>query len=160
MNLNNWQQTSTVAMIVGDGETEQEYRLTFGTCNNFDIGLFNRRRGKIFDHMRKTYGDEWTQDDEAMTLMSVMISHAMIMSALKQVEAKTDDGSTGSPTVWEETKLPEAWYDWQRFPFEVPAGMVDTLTEAVLDAGNPARLFAFMPTSDEEKKILRMTVRP
>jgi hypothetical protein len=153
MNLNNWQQSSTVAMIVSDGVIEQEYRLTFGTCNNFDIGLFNRRRGKIFDHMRKTYGDEWTANDEAMTLMSVMISHAMILSALKQVEAKTGD-------VWEKTKLPDAWYDWQRFPYEVPAGMVDTLTEAVLDAGNPARLFAFMPVGDEEKKILRLTVTP
>jgi len=153
MNLNNWQQTSTVSMIVSDGEAEQEYRLTFGTCNNFDLSLFNRRRGRVFADMNEQYGEGWTQNDEAMALMSILISHAMILSALKKVEVKTGD-------VWEETKLPEAWYDSKRFPYEVPAGMTDTLSEAVIEAGNPPRLFSFLPSGDEEKKALRLTVKP
>lgn len=153
MNLANWQQTNTIDMIVSDGETEQTYRLTFGTCSTYDIGLFNRRRAKVFEHMRATLGDTWTQQDEGMTLMSIMISHAMILSALKKVEVKTGE-------TWEETKLPDAWYDAHRFPYEVPAGMVDALSEAVIEAGNPPRLFSFVPAGDEEKKVLRLTVKP
>lgn len=153
MNLENWQQTSAVGMVVTDGETEQEYRLTFGTCSNFDIGLFNRRRGKAFEHMRKTYGDDWLQSDEAMVLQGLMVAHAMIHAALKKVEVKEGDD-------WLDTKLPDAWYDAQRFAHEVPAGMIDTLTQAVLDAGNPARLFSYIPVGDEEKKVLRLTVAP
>lgn len=153
MNLNSWQQTSTVSLVVSDGETEQEYRLIFGTCSNFDIGMFNRRRVKAFEYMRQAYGDDWIGNDDAMVLQGLMIAHAMILSALKRVETK--DGET-----WTETKLPESWYDAQRFAYEVPAGITDALTQAVLDAGNPARLFSYVPVGDEEKKVLRLTVKP
>jgi hypothetical protein len=153
MNLNNWQQTSAVSMIVSDGETEQEYRLTFGTCSNYDIGLFNRRRRKAFAYMSETYGDEWLQNDEALVLHPLMVTHAMILAALKKVEVKDGDN-------WIEAKLTDAWYDAKRFAYEVPAGMIDTLTEAVLEAGNPARLFSYVAIGDEEKKVLRLTVKP
>ena len=152
MDLNNWQQTSIVTLVVSDGELEQEYRLTFGTCSNFDIGLFNRRRAKAFDYLR-TFGDDWAQQDEANALFPVLISHAMIMAGLKRVECK--DGDT-----WTATRLPASWYDAVQFAYNAPAGMVDTLTQAVIDAGNPPRLFAFQPAGDEEKKVLRLTVRP
>jgi hypothetical protein len=151
MNLANWQKTTTVTMFVSDGESEQEYRLTFATCNNLDVALFNRRRGHIFVHLRKEYGDVYGQNDEAMALGAIMISHAVILAALKRVEIRDGDN-------WTETKLPETWYDWQRFPTEAPAGMIDTLVEAAYDAGNSPRLFSFVPASDEEKKVLRLTV--
>ena len=153
MNLNNWQRTEPVSLFVSDGEMEQEYRLTFGTCSNFDIGLFNRRRGRVFESMRATYGDDWIRNDEAIVMQGVMIAHAMVMAALKRVEVKDGD-------AWTETKLPDAWYDAERFAREVPAGMMDVLTDAVIDAGNPARLFSFTPSGDEEKKVLRLTVQP
>lgn len=153
MNLNNWQQTSTVSLVASDGETEQEYRLTFGTCSNFDIGLFNRRRSKVYELMRATYGDEWIKNDDALVLQGLMIAHAVILAGLKKVETKGDND-------WADAKLPDAWYDAQRFAYEVPAGMIDTLTDAVLAAGNPARLFSYLPAGDEEKKVLRLTVKP
>ena len=153
MNLANWQQTATVSMFVSDGEAEQEYRLTFATCSNFDIGMFNRRRAKVFEQMKATYGEEWYNNDEALTMQVIMINHAVILSALKRVEVT--DGET-----WTETKLPDAWYDAQRFANEVPAGVTEPLLAAVVDAGNPLRLFSFLPVGDEEKKVLRLTVKP
>ena len=153
MNLANWQQTSTVSLVASDGEAEQEYRLTFGTCSNFDIGMYSQRRRKVFELMRTTYGDDWIGKDEAMVLQGIMIAHAVFLAGLKKVEAK--DGET-----WTETKLPDSWYDAQRFATDVPAGMIDTLTEAVIDAGNPPRLFSYLPAGDEEKKALRLTVVP
>lgn len=153
MNLANWQQASTVSMFVSDGETEQEYRLTFGTCSNFDIGMYNRRRNKVYDQMRATYGDDWISNDEAMVMQGIMVAHAVFLAGLKKVEVK--DGDT-----WTETKLPESWYDAKSFATDVPAGMIDTLTQAVIEAGNPPRLFSYLPVGDEEKKALRLTVVP
>ena len=88
-----------------------------------------------------------------MALMSIMVSHAVILAGLKRVEVKADDS-------WTETKLPERWYEPDGFAYDVPAGLVDTLTQAVIDAGNPPRLFAFLPAGDEEKNVLRLTVKP
>lgn len=153
MNLEHWQITEPVSLFVSDGENEQEYRLTFGTCSNLDIGLFNRRRGRVFEAMRKTYGDDWIGNDEAMVLQGVMVSHAMIMAGLKRVEVRTGD-------IWADTRLPDAWYDAERFAREVPAGLTDTLAEAVIAAGNHPRLFALTPIGDDEKKVLRLTVTP
>jgi hypothetical protein len=153
MDLNNWQQKSIVRMIVSDGTAEQEHRLIFGTCNNLDISLFDRRRGRVFADMNEQFGEGWTQNDKAMALMSTLISHAMILAALKKVEVKNGD-------TWEETELPAAWYDPKRFPHEVKGGMIDTLLEAVTAAGNSPRLFSFLPSGDEEKKVLRLTVKP
>lgn len=153
MNLANWQQTSTVSLVASDGETEQEYRLTFGTCSNLDIGVFNRRRFKTYDRMKELYGEEWFSNDEGQALNMIMVNHAMIMSSLKCVEVRGGD-------TWTETKLPDAWYDAERFAKEVPAGVVDPLLAAVIEAGNPLRIFSFVPAGDEEKKVLRLTVKP
>jgi len=153
MDLNNWQRTYQLPFAVDDGETTQEYRLTFGTCNNLDIGVFNRRRSKAWDAMRTLYGDDWLQNDEAAALHNLIILHAVIMAGLKKVELKTED-------TWADAKLPDAWYDPQRFATEVPAGLIDTLVDAVTEAGNPMRLFSYLPVGDEEKKALRLTVMP
>lgn len=153
MNLQNWQLVEYVELEVSDGEQTQLYRLVFATCNNYDIALFNRRRLKVFDHMRATFGENWVDEDEAMALLNVMIGHLMILAALKKVELKQGD-------AWLETKLPDAWYDFERFPQEVPAGVLDVLTDAVVAAGNNNRVFSILPATEEEKKRLRMTVRP
>lgn len=153
MNLANWQQTSTVSLVASDGETEQEYRLTFGTCSNFDIGMYWHRRRKVFDSMTTSYGDNWLEQDEAIVMQSIMIAHAMFLSGLKKVEVKEGDN-------WSEAKLPESWYDARQFATNVPAGLLDKLTRAVVDAGNPPRLFSYLPDGDEEKKVLRLTVNP
>lgn len=153
MNLEHWQQISIVNMVVSDGESEQNYRLTFATCSNFDIGLCNRRRGRVFEAMRKKYGDDWLSNDEAIVLQDIMTKHAMIAAALKQVEVEDDE-------AWTETRLPDAWYDAERFAREVPAGVTEALIEGVITAGNPPRLFGYIPAGDDEKKVLRLTVTP
>lgn len=152
MNLQHWQHTETVTMEVSDGAQVQEYRLVLATCNNYDIALFNRRRVKVFAHLTERFGEGWGDRDEAIALLNIMIQHLVVLAALKRVEIK--DGET-----WTETKLPDAWYDVQRFPEEVPAGVVEVLTEAAFAAGNSARLFSLAPT-EGEKKVLRLTVSP
>lgn len=153
MNLANWQQTATVTMFVSDGEAEQEYRLTFATCSNLDIGVFRQRLIKLRALLTAHYGEGWSENDEANAMNNLMYVHAIIMSSLKRVELKTDD-------EWSEAKLPEAWYDPMRFASEVPAGVNDTLLDAVFEAGNSPRLFSLLPGGDEEKKVLRLTVKP
>lgn len=153
LNLANWQQKATASMIVSDGETEQEYRLTFTTCSNLDIGIFRQKLGKIRTYLVDTYGAEWLSNDEATAINSLMYVHAIIMSSLKQVEQRQGDD-------WAEAKLPESWYSAESFARDVPAGVNDTLLEAVFAAGNSPRLFSLLPVDDTEKKALRLTVRP
>lgn len=153
MNLANWQQTSTVSMFVSDGETEQEYRLTFATCSNLDIGVFKQRLGKIRTYLTDTYGTEWLANEEANAINSLMYMYAIIMSSLKQVEQRQGE-------EWIVAKLPDAWYNAESFAKEVPAGLTDTLLDAVFDAGNSPRLFSLLPGADDEKKVLRLTVKP
>lgn len=152
MNISTWQQTQTVTLEAVNGDTVQEYRLTFKTCNNFDIALFNRRRAGIFAELSEKYGDEFTDSDEAMALLTTQVSHAIVLAGLKMVEVKNGD-------KWEETKLPDAWYDLERFPYEAPAGVLTPLTDAVFAAGNAPRLFSYLPADDAEKKILRINVQ-
>lgn len=153
LNLANWQQTSIVSMFVGDGETEQEYRLTFATCSNLDIGMFRQRLSKLRTLLTDHYGDAWSDNEEASAMNNLMFVHAIIMSSLKRVE-QNQDGE------WIEAKLPDAWYDAMRFASEVPAGVNDTLLDGVFAAGNSPRLFSLLPGGDEEKKVLRLTVKP
>lgn len=153
MNLANWQQTSIVSLFASDGETEQEYRLTFATCSNLDIGVFKQKLSKIRAYLTDTYGAEWLANEEANAINSLMYMHAIIMSSLKLVEQRQGE-------EWIVAKLPDAWYDAERFAKEVPAGLTDTLLDAVFDAGNSPRLFSLLPNGDEEKKVLRLTVKP
>lgn len=155
--LENWQHDQPVSLFASDGETEQEYRLTFKTLSAFDEAKFRSRRGKIFTALNEEFGEFETRTDEqkedALLLGDVMLKHAIVMSALTSVEIK--DGKK-----WTPTRLPDLWYDAKQFAFNAPGGILDILVEAVIEAGNPARMFSFMPTSDDEKKMLRLNVQP
>lgn len=153
MDLQNWQKTETVTLEVSDGTQTQVYRLTFATCSNYDLSLYSRRRQKVFEGLTTRFGTDWTSEDEPMALLSVMGLHLIFLAGLKRVEVQ--DGET-----WVETKLPPAWYDPERFALDAPAGLLETLVDAVFAAGNAPRLFSLLPTDDDEKKVLRLTVQP
>lgn len=153
MNLQNWQKTEVVTLEVTDGEQVQEYRLIFGTCNNYDLSLYRTRRQRLFEKLKVRFGDDWTDHDEALAMLNVMGLHLIFLAGIKRVEVK--DGEQ-----WTETKLPDAWYDVDRFPLESPAGLLEDLVDAVFAAGNEQRLFYLLPTGDDEKKVLRLTVQP
>jgi hypothetical protein len=154
MDLKEWRRSSSVTLEVSDGgEQVQEYRITFGTCSNYDLALYGQRRTKVTTAIAQKFGSGWSADDEAMALLNVQLSHLVILAGLKRVEVK--EGET-----CQETLLPAAWYDLDRFPHEAPAGMINTLVQAVFDAGNPQRLFSLYRDDEEEKKILRLIVKP
>lgn len=153
MNLQNWQKTVTVPMEVSDGETTQEYRLIFATCSNYDVALFNQRRAKAFEYCQERFGETWLDTEEGIAFFNTVIAHLVTLAGLKGFEMKEGD-------TWVQTDLPEAWQDYLRFPEEAPAGLLNTLMEAVFEAGNSARLFSLSARDDKEKKVLRLTVQP
>ena len=155
--LENWQFNEPGCLLVTDGEIEQEYRLTFKTMSAFDEAKFRRKRSQAFAILDEQFGvdaertDE--QKDDAWILLDLLVKHAAVISALASVEVKAGD-------EWQPAKLPDLWYDAKQFAYNVPGGIIDPLFEAVIEAGNPARLFMFLPATDDEKKMLRLTVRP
>ncbi|HSG63309.1 MAG TPA: hypothetical protein VLA24_17930 [Pseudomonadales bacterium] len=157
MMLEQWQFSQPIGITVSDGEAEKEYRLTFKTMTAFDEAKFRARRGKIQGILVALYGnlDERTveQTEDADALADILFRHAIIMSALATVEVLNGK-------KWEPTRLPEPWYDAKEFAFNAPAAILDPLVQAVLDAGNPYRLFTFGSLTDDEKKMTRLTVRP
>lgn len=153
MDLQNWQKTATVTLTATDGEQEQVYRLTFATCSNYDIALYVRRRQELAAYLVEVFGTGWGGKEEAMALLSVMLHHLIVLAGLKVVEVQEGD-------TWTQTRLPDAWYDWRRFPQETPAGLLESLSEAVFLAGNDPKLFSMTPVDEDEKKDLRLTVQP
>lgn len=155
--LENWQLNQPVSLFADDGETEHEYRLTFKTLSAFDEAKFKARRAKIGAILDEEFGDIADRTDEqkadAGALLDIMYRHAMIMAALAKVELRDGD-------EWKPSRLPDSWYDAKLFAYNAPASILDALVEAVIDAGNPWRIFSFLPMSDDEKKMLRLTVRP
>lgn len=155
--LEQWQHSEPVPLFVSDGEIEQEYRLIFKTMSAFDHAKFVRNRSKIGDIADELYGgaEERTEEqhEDYVTLLNVLIQHAAIMAALAKVELRNGD-------VWESARLPESWYDQRQAAFTLPAGIINTLFEAVIDAGNPIRLFSLFTSADAEKKAIRLTVKP
>lgn len=153
--LENWQKNEPILLIADDGENEQEYRLTFGTMSAFDEAKFKTKRGRALTHLSEEYGDYAERDedakDESLALLDIMVKHAAILSSLRKVEVKDGD-------EWQEAKLPEQWYSMTEFPRNAPAIVLDSLFDAVLAAGNPMQLFSFLPTSEDEKKMIRLSV--
>lgn len=167
--LEQWQHNEPVSIFASDGETEQEYRLTFKTMSAFEEAKFSRNRNKAGAILEELFGpakertDE--QNEDAWAMFDVLIKHAAIMAALAKVEVRsvpqpTEDDAPVEPGDWTEARLPDAWYNAKEFPYHAPASVLNLLFDAVIAAGNPYRLFSFLPASDAEKKALRLTVRP
>lgn len=157
MNLTDWQHKESVSLFASDGENEVEYRLTFKTMSALDEAKYQQARRRAFTIADEVYGnpEDRTEDDKANAeaMLSVLFQHAAIMAALDTVEVKDEDGD------WEDARLPEEWYDGQAFATSAPAGLINELFVAVSAAGNFPRMFGFTPATDDEKKVLRLTVR-
>lgn len=155
--LDQWQRNEPVSLFASDGETEQEYRLMFKTMSAFDEAKFLRNRSKAGLILEEIFGkaDDRTdeQNEDAWAMFDILIKHAAVMAALAKVELRNGE-------VWEEARLPDAWYSAKDFAYNAPASVLTLLFDAVIAAGNPYRLFSFLPGSDDEKKMLRLTVRP
>lgn len=155
--LDQWQRNEPVSLFASDGETEQEYRLTFKTMSAFDEAKFLRNRSKAGLILEEVFGkaDDRTaeQNEDAWSLYGILVSHAAIMAALVKVELRNGE-------TWEESRLPDEWYNAKDFAYNAPASVMTLLFEAVIAAGNPGRLFSFLPISDDEKKVLRLSVKP
>ncbi len=155
--LEQWQRNEPVSLFASDGENEQEYRLTFKTMSAFDEAKFLRNRSKVGVVLNELFGDADQrtpeQTDDYWSMFDILVKHAAIVAALAKVELRTDE-------KWEDSRLPETWYSAKEFAYNAPATVLNMLFEAVIAAGNPYRLFSFLPTSEDEKKVLRLTVKP
>lgn len=155
--LEQWQHNQPVSLFVSDGETEQEYRLTFKTMSAFDEAKFLRNRNKAVAILEEIYGKADDRDDEqnedSWALYGILVQHAAIMAALAKVELRNGE-------AWEDARLPDDWYNAKDFAYNAPASVLPLLFDGVIAAGNPYRLFSFLTGTDDEKKVLRLTVRP
>lgn len=155
--LDQWQRNEPVSLFASDGETEQEYRLTFKTMSAFDEAKFLRNRSKAGLILEEIFGksDDRTdeQNEDAWAMFDILIKHAAVMAALAKVELRTGE-------AWGEARLPDDWYSAKDFAYNAPASVLTLLFDAVIAAGNPYRLFSFLPGTDDEKKVLRLTVKP
>lgn len=155
--LEQWQRNEPVSLFVSDGESEQEYRLTFKTMSAFDEAKFLRNRGRAGLVLEEIFGkaDERTleQAEDSLAMFEILVKHAAVMAALAKVELRNGE-------EWQESRLPETWYSAKDFAHNAPASVLTLLFEAVIAAGNPYRLFSYLPTTEDEKKVLRLTVNP
>jgi hypothetical protein len=155
--LDQWQFSTPVPLFVSDGETESEYRLTFKTLSAFDMAKFRAKRNRIFTILAAEFGEidarTDAQKEDADALFDILFRYEIFMAALASVELKASDN-------WHPARLPDDWYDALQFAYNAPGSILDQLVSAAIDAGNPWRLFSFAPVTDDEKKMLRLNVRP
>ena len=157
MLLEQWQHNEPVSLFVSDGETEQEYRLWFKTMSAFDASKFQTKQRRARLVIEELYGtpDDRTpeQQEDAEAMSQVLYYHAAIFAALGKVELNSEDG-------WQAARLPESWYDAKTAAHEMPAEVINDLFVATIEAGNSAPTFGILPSTDGEKKALRLTVQP
>lgn len=148
-----WKQTSVIPMFIDDGETEHEYRLTFATMTSYAAGKFEMQRLRIRDWLTDEFGEYSKIEDEAKEdfniLYTLMIKLAGAIAAIEKVERKEGDD-------WADAELPEEWRDIQAFAKSSPAGLIDDLFYAAVQAGNALRVFGLQPFGDVEKKMIRV----
>ncbi len=165
--------TAELEFVIDDGETEVEYRLTFGACTGYQKSLFDRYRERSFgiiadEFMPPAEGDKKPvvvgrkryaemakalsrfDLDMAETKLNAMIIHAATLASLKKVEVKKDE-------AWVDGKLPDFWYDMSEAAEKMSPELADALLTRTFMV-NPARLFGFLSDTDDEKKDLRLTV--
>lgn len=155
--LEQWQRNEPVSLFASDGETEQEYRLTFKTMSAFDEAKLARGRNKAVSILAEIFGEADSrtdeQNDDSWSLYGILVQHAAVMAALAKVEMRNGE-------TWEESRLPEEWYNAKEFAFKAPGSVLTLMLGGVIAAGNPPRLLNLMPVTDDEKKALRLTVQP
>lgn len=163
-----------VALVEDDIETE--YKLTIGECSNYRKAVFDRYRARIYG----TVADEFAKNvelpkDEKInneflryfavkkllnpfdselidTIVSVAIDHAIVVTAVHETRKREGD-------AWVMAQMPAFWYDPMEAIKIIPTETIRDLVTEVLKVV-PVRVFGFVPADDEQKKRLRLTVKP
>lgn len=165
-----------VTVVLEEDGNETEYKLTIGECSTYRKALFERYRYRIYgaaaDEFAKNVdlpeadksGNEFLRyfavrkllnpfDAELIdTIVAVAIDHAIVLASVH--ETRKIDGD-----AWAMAQMPAWWYEPMKAIEFIPIETIRALVGEVLKVV-PARVFGFVPADDEQKKRLRLTVKP
>ena len=168
--------TIDVNVTLVEDDIETEYRLTIGECSTYRKAIFDRYRARVYgaaaDEFAKSVelpeADKSANDfmryfavrkllspfDAELidTIVSVAIDHAIVVASVHETRKRDGDN-------WGPAQMPAWWYEPIKAIELIPAETIRALVDEVLKI-TPVRVFGFVPTDDEQKKRLRLTVKP
>lgn len=168
--------TIDVNVTLVEDDIETEYRLTIGECSTYRKAIFDRYRARVYgaatDEFAKSVelpeADKSANDfmryfavrkllspfDAELidTIVSVAIDHAIVVASVHETRKRDGDN-------WVPAQMPAWWYEPIKAIELIPAETIRALVDEVLKI-TPVRVFGFVPTDDEQKKRLRLTVKP
>ena len=168
--------TIDVNVTLVEDDIETEYRLTIGECSTYRKAIFDRYRARVYgaaaDEFAKSVelpeADKSANDfmryfavrkllspfDAELidTIVSVAIDHAIVVASVHETRKRDGDN-------WVPAQMPTWWYEPIKAIELIPAETIRALVDEVLKI-TPVRVFGFVPADDEQKKRLRMTVKP
>lgn len=168
--------TIDVNVTLVEDDIETEYRLTIGECSTYRKAIFDRYRARVYgaaaDEFAKSVelpeADKSANDfmryfavrkllspfDAELidTIVSVAIDHAIVVASVHETRKRDGDN-------WVPAQMPAWWYEPIKAIELIPAETIRALVDEVLKI-TPVRVFGFVPADDEQKKRLRMTVKP
>lgn len=168
--------TIDVNVTLVEDDIETEYRLTIGECSTYRKAIFDRYRARVYgaaaDEFAKSVelpeADKSANDfmryfavrkllspfDAELidTIVSVAIDHAIVVASVHETRKRDCDN-------WVPAQMPAWWYEPIKAIELIPAETIRALVDEVLKI-TPVRVFGFVPTDDEQKKRLRLTVKP
>lgn len=166
-----------VALVLLEDDIETEYKLTIGECSTYRKALFDRYRARIYgaaaDEFAKSV--ELSEDDKKTTneflryfavrkllnpfdaelidtIVAVAIDHAIVLATVHETRKREGD-------AWVMAQMPAWWYEPMKAIELIPTETIRALVGEVLRVV-PPRVFGFIPSDDEQKKRLRLTVKP
>ena len=170
------EKSANITVVLDEDGNETEYKLTIGECNNYRKAIFDRYRYRIY----AAAADEFTKNVELPkdkkfdndilrhfavrellnpfdaelidTIVAVAIDHAIVLASIH--ETRKSDGD-----AWVMTQMPAWWYEPMKAIEFIPIETIRALVGEVFKVV-PARVFGFVPADDEQKKRLRLTVKP
>ncbi len=168
--------TIDVNVTLSDDGIETEYKLTIGKCSNYRKAIFERYRYRIY----RALADEFAKivelpkdakfdndirryfairellnpfDAELIdTLVAVAIDHAIVLASVHETRKREGD-------AWVMAQMPAWWYDPMQAIDLLSLETINTLVAEAIKV-TPARVFGFIPADDEQKKRLKVTVKP
>lgn len=174
--MSNMEKSIDVNVTLVENDIETEYRLTIGECSTYRKAVFDRYRYRIYgaaaDEFIKNVelpegektGNEFMRyfavrkllnpfDAELIdTIVAVAIDHAIVLASVHETRKRDGDN-------WVMAQMPAWWYDPMKAVELIPIETIRALVDEVLKVV-PARVFGFIPSDDEQKKRLRLTVKP
>ena len=170
------QKSVDVTVVLSEDDIETEYKLTIGECSTYRKALFDRYRYRIYgaaaDEFAKNVelpeadksGNEFLRyfavrkllnpfDAELIdTIVAVAIDHAIVLATVHETRRRDGDN-------WVMSQMPAWWHDPMQAIELIPLEKINALVTEVLKV-TPARVFGFIPADDEQKKRLKVTVKP